>query len=70
MRLNVNQIALWPGASGMQGLGYRAFAMIYGSTKNGFVLLTNSARRMPLAAPLASSIVSAEHKVFRFQMLN
>ncbi len=49
--------------------GYRAFAMASTSSGNGFVLLTNSERGMPLAASLAHSTIPAEHGVFRFHML-
>lgn len=49
--------------------GYRSFAMMSASSKNGFVLFTNSERGMPLAASLARSTVPAEHGVFRFHML-
>lgn len=50
--------------------GFRAFAMVSASSKNGFILLTNSERGMPLAASLAHSIIPAEHGVFRFYMLD
>ena len=49
--------------------GYRAFAMVSLSSRNGFVLFTNSADGMPLAAPLAQATIPAEHRVFRFSML-
>lgn len=49
--------------------GYRSFAMVSLSSRNGFVLFTNNERGMPLAATLARSIVPAEHGVFRFSML-
>ena len=49
--------------------GFRAFAMVSVVSGNGFVLLTNSERGMPLAAPLARLAVPAEHGVFRFHML-
>lgn len=49
--------------------GYRAFAMASVSSGNGFVLLTNSERGMPLAASLARTTIPAEHGVFRFHML-
>lgn len=49
--------------------GYRAFAMVSASSRNGYVLLTNSERGMPLAASLARSTIPAEHGVFRFHML-
>lgn len=50
--------------------GYRAFAMVSVSSGNGFVLLTNSERGMPLAAPIARSIIPAEHGVFRVRVLD
>ena len=49
--------------------GFRAFAMLSVSSGDGFVLLTNSTRGMPLAAALARSTMPAEHGVFRFGML-
>lgn len=49
--------------------GFRAFAMVSVASGNGFVLLTNSERGMPLAAPLARATVPADHGVFRFRML-
>ena len=49
--------------------GFRAFALASVASGNGFVLLTNSERGMPLAAPLARATVPAEHGVFRFHML-
>lgn len=49
--------------------GYRAFVMVSVSSKNGYVLLTNSEHGMPLAAPLARLTIPAEHGVFRFHML-
>jgi CubicO group peptidase (beta-lactamase class C family) len=49
--------------------GYRAFAMVSLSSRNGFVLFTNSDHGMPLAATLAHSAIPAEHGVFRFSML-
>lgn len=49
--------------------GFRAFAMVSAASGSGFVLLTNSERGMPLAAPLARATVPAEHGVFRFHML-
>lgn len=48
--------------------GFRAFAMVSVASGNGFVLLTNSERGMPLAAPLARATVPADHGVFRFHM--
>jgi len=49
--------------------GFRAFAMVSVVSGNGFVLLTNSERGMPLAAPLARATVPAEHGVFRWDGL-
>jgi CubicO group peptidase (beta-lactamase class C family) len=49
--------------------GFRAFAMVSASSGNGYVLLTNSERGIPLAASLAGSTIPAEHGVFRFHML-
>lgn len=49
--------------------GFRAFAMVSVASGNGFVLLTNSERGMPLAAPLARTTVPADHGVFRFPLL-
>ena len=49
--------------------GFRAFAMVSLTSGDGFVLLTNSERGMPLAAPLAQATVPADHGVFRFHML-
>ncbi|MBC7500106.1 MAG: beta-lactamase family protein [Herminiimonas sp.] len=49
--------------------GFRSFAMMSLSSKNGFVLFTNSERGMPLAASLARSVIPGEHEVFRFYML-
>ena len=49
--------------------GFRAFAMVSVTSGDGFVLLTNSERGMPLAASLAQATVPAQHGVFRFGML-
>lgn len=49
--------------------GFRAFAMVSSTSKNGFVLLTNSDRGMALAAPIARATVPADHGVFRFPSL-
>ena len=46
--------------------GFRAFAMASVTSKDGFVILTNSDRGMPLAASVAQSVLSAEHNAFRF----
>jgi hypothetical protein len=43
--------------------------MVSLSSRNGFVLFTNSDHGMPLAATLAHSAIPAEHGVFRFSML-
>lgn len=49
--------------------GFRAFTMLSAATGDGFVLLTNSERGMPLAAALARQVLPARHGVFRFGML-
>jgi CubicO group peptidase (beta-lactamase class C family) len=49
--------------------GYRAFAMLSATTGDGFVLMTNSANGLRLAASLAQATVPADHGVFRFPML-
>jgi CubicO group peptidase (beta-lactamase class C family) len=49
--------------------GFRAFAMMSASSGDGFVLLTNHERGMPLAASLARSVIPAEHGVFRSGLL-
>ena len=49
--------------------GFRAFAMMSVTSGDGFVLLTNSERGMPLAASLAQATVPTRHGVFRFGML-
>jgi hypothetical protein len=49
--------------------GYRAFAMVSVSSGNGYVLLTNRERAMPLAASLAGSTIPAGHGVFHYHML-
>jgi CubicO group peptidase (beta-lactamase class C family) len=46
--------------------GYRAFAMASVASKDGFVILTNNERGMPLAASLAHSVLPAEHNAFKF----
>lgn len=46
--------------------GFRAFAMASTVSKNGFVVLTNSERGMPLAASIARAVLPAEHNAFRF----
>ena len=49
--------------------GFRAFAMISASSGNGFVLLTNSERGMPLADLLARTVIPSAHGAFRFHMV-
>lgn len=49
--------------------GFRAFTMVSVATGDGFVLLSNSERGMPLAAALARQVLPARHGVFRFGML-
>ena len=49
--------------------GFRAFATVSVTSGDGFVLLSNSERGMPLAAALAQATVPARHGVFRFGML-
>lgn len=46
--------------------GFRAFAMASISSKDGFVILTDSERGMPLAASVANSVLPATHNAFRF----
>lgn len=46
--------------------GFRAFAMASVASKDGFVILANSERAMPLAASVAQSVLPAEHNAFRF----
>lgn len=46
--------------------GFRSFAMFSAATRDGFVVLTNSERGMPLAVPLARQSLPGEHSVFRF----
>ena len=46
--------------------GFRAFAMASVTSKDGFVILTNSEHGMPLAASVARSVLPAEHNAFRF----
>ncbi|MCZ8220558.1 MAG: serine hydrolase [Acidovorax sp.] len=45
--------------------GFRNFAMVSPTTRDGFVLLTNSDRGMALAAPLAQRVLPGEHPVFQ-----
>lgn len=49
--------------------GFRAFAMVSASSKDGFVVLTNSERGMSIAVPLAYATLPAEHNAFRFSMV-
>ncbi|WP_426318159.1 serine hydrolase domain-containing protein [Pseudoduganella sp. R-43] len=46
--------------------GFRAFAMASTTTKDGFVVLTNSERGMPLAASIAQQVLPSDHGAFRF----
>ncbi len=46
--------------------GFRAFAMASVTSRDGFVILTNSERGMPLAASVARSVLPAEHNAFLF----
>ena len=50
--------------------GFRSFAMVSASSKDGFVVFTNSENGMPLAVPIASTILPAEHKAFKFHMVS
>lgn len=45
--------------------GFRAFAMASTGTRDGFVLLSNSERGMPLAVALAQAVLPGEHAAFR-----
>lgn len=49
--------------------GFRNFAMVSPTTRDGFVLLTNSDRGMALAAPLAQRVLPGEHPVFQSPLL-
>ncbi len=49
--------------------GFRSFAMLSASSKDGFVLLSNSDNGMPLAAALAFQTLPGDHNVFRFSMV-
>lgn len=49
--------------------GYRAFVIASPRTGNGFVMLTNSDNGLELAEPITNTLLPAEHKLFRFQML-
>jgi len=46
--------------------GFRSFAMFSTSSKEGFVLLTNSDNGMPLASALAFQTLPGDHNAFRF----
>lgn len=48
---------------------FRSFAMLSASSKDGFVLLTNSDNGMPLASALAFQTLPGEHNAFRFSMV-
>jgi CubicO group peptidase (beta-lactamase class C family) len=50
--------------------GFRAFAMVSPTTKDGFVIFTNSERGMALAVPLASQVFPMEHNAFKFAMVS
>ena len=50
--------------------GFRAFAMVSASSKDGFAFFTNSGRGMPLAVPLAYATLPTEHNAFRFPMVS
>jgi CubicO group peptidase (beta-lactamase class C family) len=49
--------------------GFRSFAMFSASSKDGFVILTNHHKGMPLAASLAFQSLPGEHHAFRFRMV-
>lgn len=49
--------------------GFRTFAMASVTSKDGFVILTNNDRGMPLAASVAHAVLPAEHNAFRFSMV-
>jgi len=46
--------------------GFRAFAMASTTSKDGFVVLTNSERGMSLAASIAQEVLPLPHAAFRF----
>ncbi len=46
--------------------GFRAFAMASASSRDGFVVFTNSDAGMPLAASIAQRVLPGEHNAFRF----
>jgi CubicO group peptidase (beta-lactamase class C family) len=49
--------------------GFRAFAMLSTSSKDGFVLLTNSDSGMPLAAALAHQTLPGDHLAFKSRLV-
>lgn len=49
--------------------GFRSFAMFHATSRDGFVLLTNSDNGMPLASALAHQSVPGDHNAFRFPMV-
>lgn len=49
--------------------GFRNFAMVSPTSRDGFVLLTNSDQGMALAVPLAQQVLPGEHPVFRSPLL-
>ena len=49
--------------------GFRNFAMLSPTSRDGFVLLTNSDQGMALAVPLAQQVLPGEHPVFRSPLL-
>jgi len=46
--------------------GFRAFAMASVTSKDGFVVFTNSEHGMPLAASIAQRVLPTDHNAFRF----
>ncbi|MES2609257.1 MAG: serine hydrolase domain-containing protein [Pseudomonadota bacterium] len=49
--------------------GFRNFAMVSATSRDGFVLLTNSDQGISLAAPLAQQVLPVEHPVFRSSLV-
>jgi CubicO group peptidase (beta-lactamase class C family) len=49
--------------------GFRSFAMFSASSKDGFVLLTNSDNGMPMASALAFQTLPGDHNAFKFSMV-
>ncbi len=49
--------------------GFRSFAMASATSRDGFVILTNSGDGMPLAASVAQAVLPVEHNAFRFSMV-